>query len=59
MITSYINHFRPIYEFRAAAFWLAAIVILPLSGMPYAWAFVLVAGAFFAVRAFQIWRASS
>jgi conjugal transfer pilus assembly protein TraD len=57
MITSYINHFRPIYEIRAAAFWLAAIVILPLSGMPYAWAFVLVAGAFFAVRAFQIWRA--
>ena len=51
MITSYINHFRPIYEFRAAAFWLAAIGILPLSGMPYAWVFVFVAMAFFAVRA--------
>jgi conjugal transfer pilus assembly protein TraD len=57
MITPYINHFRPIYELRAAAFWIAAIVMLPLSGMPYAWIFALVGLAFLMVRSFQIWRA--
>jgi hypothetical protein len=41
-VNSYINHFRPIYEVRAAAFWLAALVLLPVSGMPYGWAFALV-----------------
>ncbi|MBT2794005.1 conjugative transfer system coupling protein TraD [Paraburkholderia strydomiana] len=56
-MTSYINHFRPIYEFRAAVFWLAACVLLPLSGMPYAWAFMLVGLSFLLVRSLQIWSA--
>ncbi|MBB5510991.1 conjugative transfer system coupling protein TraD [Paraburkholderia atlantica] len=56
-MTSYINHFRPIYEVRAAVFWLAAIVLLPISGMPYGWAFALVALAFLALRSQQIWSA--
>ncbi|MGP8438040.1 conjugative transfer system coupling protein TraD [Paraburkholderia fungorum] len=56
-MTSYINHFRPIYEFRAAAFWLAACILLPISGMPYAWAFMLVGLSFLLVRSLQIWSA--
>ena len=56
-MTSYINHFRPIYELRAAFFWVAACVLLPISGMPYGWAFMLVALAFLAIRSLQIWSA--
>lgn len=57
MTTGYINHFRPIYEFRSAVAWLAAILVLPLSGMPYGWAFALVGLAFLLLRSLQIWRA--
>ncbi|KWA08181.1 conjugative transfer system coupling protein TraD [Burkholderia territorii] len=53
----YINHFRPIFEVRAAFGWLIALIALPLSGMPYGWAFVLFALALFALRSGQVWRA--
>lgn len=53
----YINHFRPIFEVRAAFGWLIALLALPLSGMPYGWAFVLFALALFALRSGQVWRA--
>ncbi|KVK87659.1 conjugal transfer protein TraG [Burkholderia ubonensis] len=53
----YINHFRPIYEVRAAFGWLVAMLVLPFSGMPYWWAFVLFALALWAFRSGQVWRA--
>jgi conjugal transfer pilus assembly protein TraD len=56
-MNSYINHFRPIFEVRAATFWLVAIAILPFSGMPYWWAFVLVALLALLLRSTQVWRA--
>ncbi|MGP8473812.1 conjugative transfer system coupling protein TraD [Burkholderia sp. PR2] len=56
-MNGYINHFRPIYELRAALVWLLAIVMLPLSGMPHAWAFALIALVAFAIRSGQVWRA--
>ncbi|CAE6839233.1 conjugative transfer system coupling protein TraD [Paraburkholderia nemoris] len=54
---SYINHFRPIYEVRSAAFWLGAIFLIPLSGMPYGWAFALFGLLVLTVRSLQIWKA--
>lgn len=56
-MNSYINHFRPIFEVRAATLWLVAIAILPFSGMPYRWAFVLVALLALLLRSTQVWRA--
>lgn len=56
-MNGYINHFRPVYELRAALAWLLAIVMLPLSGMPHAWAFALIAMVAFAIRSGQVWRA--
>jgi conjugal transfer pilus assembly protein TraD len=56
-MNSYINHFRPIFEVRAATFWLVAMAILPFSGMPYWWAFVLVALLALLLRSTQVWRA--
>jgi conjugal transfer pilus assembly protein TraD len=56
-MTSYINHFRPIYESRAAVFWLATLLIVPLSGMPYGWAFALLALLALLLRSAQVWRA--
>ena len=53
----YINHFRPIYEVRAAFGWLVALLVLPFSGMPYGWAFALVALALWTFRSGQVWRA--
>ncbi|WP_407973086.1 conjugative transfer system coupling protein TraD (plasmid) [Burkholderia pyrrocinia] len=53
----YINHFRPIYEVRAAVGWLVALLVLPFSGMPYGWAFALVALALWTFRSGQVWRA--
>lgn len=55
--TSYINHFRPVYEFRAAVVWLVAVGFLPFSGMPYGWAFALAALAALLVRGSQVWKA--
>ncbi|MFL9876455.1 conjugative transfer system coupling protein TraD [Paraburkholderia megapolitana] len=54
---NYINHFRPVYEVRAASFWLLAAAILPFSGMPYGWAFALFALLVMAWRGRQIWKA--
>ncbi|WP_176060269.1 conjugative transfer system coupling protein TraD [Paraburkholderia sp. BCC1876] len=54
---NYINHFRPIYEFRAGVFWLLAALVLPLSGMPYGWAFALFAVLVLLLRSSQIWTA--
>jgi conjugal transfer pilus assembly protein TraD len=56
-MNSYINHFRPIYELRAALSWLGALLIVPLSGMPYGWTFVLLAWLALLVRGLQVWRA--
>ena len=53
----YINHFRPIYEVRAAIGWLIALLALPVSGMPYGWAFALFALALLTFRSGQVWRA--
>ncbi|MCX5545411.1 conjugative transfer system coupling protein TraD [Paraburkholderia sp. CNPSo 3076] len=55
--TSYINHFRPIYEFRAWVFWLFTLCFLPFSGMPYWWAFELCVLVAALVRGRQIWNA--
>lgn len=54
---NYINHFRPIYELRAAAFWFLALCVLPLSGMPYGWAFAVFALLVLLLRSSQIWTA--
>ncbi|BDC45367.1 conjugative transfer system coupling protein TraD [Paraburkholderia terrae] len=56
---NYINHFRPIYEFRPLIVWPFAIVGILLSGMPYAWAFALAALVLLVVRGIQVWRALS
>ncbi|TFE36920.1 DUF87 domain-containing protein [Paraburkholderia dipogonis] len=56
---NYINHFRPIYEFRPLIVWPVAIVGIFASGMPYGWAFALACFAMLAVRAAQVWRALS
>jgi conjugal transfer pilus assembly protein TraD len=56
-MNGYISHFRPIYENRAALFWLAAVVLLPMSGMPYGWAFALFAFVVLTVRSLQVWKA--
>lgn len=53
----YINHFRPMYEVKAAFGWLVALLVLPFSGMPYGWAFALVALALWTFRSGQVWRA--
>jgi conjugal transfer pilus assembly protein TraD len=55
--TSYINHFRPIYEFRATIFWMVAFVVLPFTGMPYGWAFGLAALMPLLFRGRQVWKA--
>ncbi|MEM5371864.1 conjugative transfer system coupling protein TraD [Paraburkholderia azotifigens] len=56
---SYINHFRPIYEFRPLLVWPAAIVGILVSGMPYGWAFALAAFVMLVIRGIQVWRALS
>ncbi|CAD6559373.1 conjugative transfer system coupling protein TraD [Paraburkholderia sabiae] len=56
---SYINHFRPIYEFRPLLIWPAAIVGILVSGMPYGWAFALAAFVMLVIRGIQVWRALS
>lgn len=54
---SYINHFRPIFEFRALVGWALAMILLLMSGMPNASYFALFALAMFAFRSLQVWRA--
>ncbi|KVF62663.1 conjugative transfer system coupling protein TraD [Burkholderia vietnamiensis] len=56
-MNSYINHFRPIFELRAVLAWLLAVVVLPISGMPYGWAFALFGLAILVLRGGQVWRA--
>jgi conjugal transfer pilus assembly protein TraD len=56
-VNTYTNHFRPIYEARAAAFWILAALLLPLSGMPYGWAFAILSTFALSVRSFQVWKA--
>ncbi|TDA48746.1 conjugative transfer system coupling protein TraD [Burkholderia pyrrocinia] len=53
----YINHFRPVYEVRAAFGWLIAMLVLPFSGMPYRGVFAFLALAFWVFRSSQVWRA--
>jgi conjugal transfer pilus assembly protein TraD len=56
---NYINHFRPIYEFRPLIVWPFAIVGILMSGMPYGWAFALAAIVLLVIRGIQVWRALS
>ncbi|OUL84902.1 conjugative transfer system coupling protein TraD [Paraburkholderia hospita] len=56
---SYINHFRPIYEFRPLLIWPVAIVGILVSGMPYGWAFALAAFVMLVIRGIQVRRALS
>ncbi|SAL48403.1 putative TraG family protein [Caballeronia choica] len=56
---NYVNHFRPIYEFRPLTIWPVAIVGILASGMPYGWAFALASLALLVVRGYQVWRALS
>lgn len=56
---NYINHFRPIYEFRPLIVWPFVIVGIFASGMPYGWAFALACLALLAIRGIQVWRALS
>lgn len=56
-MNTYTNHFRPIYEARAAAFWILAALLLPFSGMPYGWAFAILSTFALSVRPFQVWKA--
>lgn len=56
-MNQYINHFRPIYEFRAALGWSLAVVLILLSGMPHAGYFALLCLAVLIVRATQVLRA--
>ena len=56
-MTSYINHFRPIYEVRAVVFWFGALLLLPFSGMPYAWAYAIIALVLLAGRMLQVSKA--
>ncbi|SDD56964.1 conjugal transfer pilus assembly protein TraD [Cupriavidus sp. YR651] len=53
----YVNHFRPIYEFRAVAGWLMAAMLLLVSGMPSASYFALFCTAMLVFRTSQVWRA--
>ncbi|MGX6566088.1 conjugative transfer system coupling protein TraD [Cupriavidus necator] len=53
----YINHFRPIYEFRAAIGWLLAAALMLLSDMPSAGYFSLFCVGMLLFRSTQVWRA--
>ncbi|AZG17365.1 conjugative transfer system coupling protein TraD [Cupriavidus pauculus] len=53
----YINHFRPIYEFRAAVGWTIAALLILLSGMPHAGYFALLCLCALLLRSVQVWRA--
>ncbi|WP_250491187.1 conjugative transfer system coupling protein TraD [Caballeronia sp. INML2] len=56
---NYVNHFRPIYEFRPFLVWPIVIIGILVSGMPYGWAFALAGVALLSIRALQIWKALS
>ena len=53
----YINHFRPIFEFRAAIGWLLAAAYFPLSGMPNAGYYAAFCLTMLIIRSSQVWRA--
>jgi conjugal transfer pilus assembly protein TraD len=57
MMNHYINHFRPIYEFRAALGWTIAALLILFSGMPHAPYFSLLCLTFLVFRSGQVWRA--
>ncbi|MBM2910113.1 hypothetical protein JRC18_26720, partial [Escherichia coli] len=54
---NYVSHFRPIFEARAAVGWLIGLILLPLSGMPHAWAFAVICALFLVARAYQVRKA--
>ncbi|CAG2155399.1 conjugative transfer system coupling protein TraD [Cupriavidus numazuensis] len=56
-MNQYINHFRPIYEFRATIGWLLALRLILTSGMPAAGYFALFCLGMLALRSTQVWRA--
>ena len=54
---NYIDHFRPMYEVRAAGAWLIVFMVLPWTGMPYGWPFTAIAFLALIIRSRQIWTA--
>lgn len=57
MMNHYVNHFRPIYEFRAAVGWILAALLILMSGMPHAGYFSLLCLCVLLFRSAQVWRA--
>ncbi|MWL92074.1 MULTISPECIES: conjugative transfer system coupling protein TraD [unclassified Cupriavidus] len=53
----YTNHFRPIYEIRAALGWSLAAVFVLFSGIPHAGYFALLCLTVLLFRSTQVWRA--
>ncbi|MCK4118413.1 conjugative transfer system coupling protein TraD [Ralstonia nicotianae] len=56
-MTPYINHFRPIFEARAAAGWLVALCVLPFTDMPHGEYFALACAVFLVIRLAQVRKA--
>ncbi len=56
-MNSYVSHFRPIFEARAAIGWLIGLILLPLSGMPHAWAFAGICALCLLARTYQVRKA--
>jgi len=53
----YINHFRPMFEARAAAGWALGLVLIAASGMPHAGYFAALCTVMLLLRGTQVWRA--
>ncbi|MDK3022955.1 conjugative transfer system coupling protein TraD [Cupriavidus taiwanensis] len=53
----YINHFRPMFEARAAAGWALGLVLIAASGMPHAGYFAALCAVMLLLRGTQVWRA--
>lgn len=58
-MTKYINHFRPMFEARAAAGWAGSVPLIAASGMPHAGYFAAACGAMLLWRSSQVWQALS
>ncbi|MDF3882703.1 conjugative transfer system coupling protein TraD [Cupriavidus basilensis] len=53
----YINHFRPMFEARAAVGWALGLVLISASGMPHAGYFAVLCAVMLLLRGTQVWRA--
>ncbi|KAI3611814.1 IncF plasmid conjugative transfer protein TraD (plasmid) [Cupriavidus necator H850] len=56
-MVKYINHFRPMFEARAAAGWGLALMLIATSGMPHAGYFAALCVGMLLLRGTQVWRA--